>query len=171
MPPSKRLQPALPDAPAQTMLGLILEPAIAIHRGEHSSSSAEVSSPSPAPRPPDAPKDLGTCPSCRENRGWTAQHVPVGPYRAAWGFQPRRRRPSPSDRPRERPEGTRREPATAIRPAPIPIRTREEPHRQQETRTEGARGLVRRLAVPIAPHPGSGKGYVTRLGCRRVSAQ
>ena len=77
----------MPDAPTQPMLGLVLEPTIAIHRGEafvcqcvQCGALVAVTSTAPARRP----RDLGACPSCHQDRGWSHQHVPVGPFRAEW---------------------------------------------------------------------------------------
>lgn len=70
----------------QPMLGLHLEPTIAIRRGEAyvvqcSACGLLAAIPSAHDRPPH---QLGACPVCGHAGRWSQQHVPVGPFSAAW---------------------------------------------------------------------------------------
>lgn len=74
----------MPDS--QPMLGLTLEPTIAIHRNQSfvvqcGSCGALLTVPQHPGR--TAPHKLDACPICSRT-DWHAQHLPVGPYRAAW---------------------------------------------------------------------------------------
>lgn len=77
----------MPDA--QPMLGLVLEPTIAMRRGESFVVQCNwcgcllaVSGNAQARQP----RDLGACPACNEHTEWWPQHVPVGPFKAEWGW-------------------------------------------------------------------------------------
>jgi hypothetical protein len=71
----------------QPMRGLRLEPTIAMRRGEqyvvqcvNCGALLAVSTLNGHRHP----HELGPCPACHETRGWSQQHVPVGPYTAQW---------------------------------------------------------------------------------------
>lgn len=81
------MRPASIDS-EQPMLGLHLEPTIAMRRGEAyvaqcmGCGSLMAISEAIGTRPLT---DLGPCPGCASKR-WNLQHVPVGPFSASWGF-------------------------------------------------------------------------------------
>jgi hypothetical protein len=72
----------------QPMLGLALQPTIAMRRGEayvaacQSCGSLMAISEAIGTRPLT---DLGACPGCATQR-WSLQTAPVGPFHAAWAF-------------------------------------------------------------------------------------